>query len=226
MLTKVLFALHRPTSPAVFDDSVRGRLAEAGVTRLQVNVDDSEVAAALRFGPGQPITAFVSVWSDRPASEVVDVVAATVDDPDLHAYRVSERVRLDPAPTQDGVRNPALAQVAVLRRPASMTREEYLTYWMGTHTAIAIRTQNTCAYVQNVVEERLTPHAPEIAAIVEEHFPMEAMADPHEFYGSRGDDAELGRRMTELMASVAAFGADRDLDLVPTSVYAWDLLLN
>jgi hypothetical protein len=29
--------------------------------------------------------------------------------------------------------------------------------------------------------------------------------------------------MTELMTSVAAFGADRDLDLVPTSVYGWDL---
>jgi hypothetical protein len=52
---------------------------------------------------------------------------------------------------------------------------------------------------------------------------MAAMTDPHEFYGSRGDDAELDRRMTELMASVARFGADQGLDLVPTSRYYWSL---
>lgn len=223
MVTKVMVALRRGARPEEFDDRARRRLAEVGGTRLQLNVDDADVAAALRFGPGEPIGAFLTVWSNGAASDVVDAVAAIVDDTDLHAYRVTERVRLDPAPMPDGVRSPVLAQVAALRRPASMTHEEYLAYWMGTHTAIAIRTQNTSAYVQNVVEEALTPGAPDIAAIVEEHFPMEAMSDPHEFYGSRGDDAELSRRMTELMNSVAAFGADRDLDLVPTSVYGWDL---
>ena len=61
------------------------------------------------------------------------------------------------------------------------------------------------------------------AAIVEEHFPMAALTDPHAFYGSGGDDAELSRRMTELMASVARFGADQGLDLVPTSRFFWTL---
>ena len=104
-----------------------------------------------------------------------------------------------------------------------MTRDAYLDYWLREHTAIAIRTQNTSAYIQNIVEETLTPSSPPIAAIVEEHFPMAALSDVHQFYGSRGDDAELGRRMGELMASVAEFGANRDLDLVPTSCFVWDL---
>ena len=52
---------------------------------------------------------------------------------------------------------------------------------------------------------------------------MAAMADQHAFYGSGGDQAELDRRFAELMASVARFGADRDLDLVPTSRYSWSL---
>ena len=52
---------------------------------------------------------------------------------------------------------------------------------------------------------------------------MAALTDPHAFYGSGGDDAELNRRMTELMASVARFGADQGLDLVPTSRYYWEL---
>jgi hypothetical protein len=104
-----------------------------------------------------------------------------------------------------------------------MSHDDYLAYWMLEHTPIAIRTQATSAYIQNIVEESLTAGSPEIAAIVEEHFPMAAMTDPHAFYGSRGDDAELNRRITELMASVARFGADTGLDLVPTSRYFWSL---
>nr|WP_246304890.1 EthD domain-containing protein [Nocardioides thalensis] len=104
-----------------------------------------------------------------------------------------------------------------------MSREDYLTYWQVHHTPIAIRTQNTCGYIQNIVEEALTPSTPEVAAIVEEHFPMAALTDPHEFYGSRGDDAELNRRMTELMDSVGRFGAGDGLDVVPTSRYFWAL---
>ena len=94
---------------------------------------------------------------------------------------------------------------------------------MVQHTPIAIRTQATFGYVQNIVEEALTPSSPEISAIVEELFPTTAMTDPHAFYGSGGDPAELDRRLTELMASVARFGADKGLDLVPTSRYLWSL---
>ena len=104
-----------------------------------------------------------------------------------------------------------------------MSPAKYLEYWQVHHTPIAIRTQNTSGYIQNIVEEALTPSSPDLAAIVEEHFPMAALTDPHAFYGSGGDDAELARRMTELMASVATFGADQGLDLVPSSRYFWRL---
>ncbi|WP_231998810.1 hypothetical protein [Nocardioides baekrokdamisoli] len=224
MLTKVMFALHgAERADGLFSPDFRQQLHRVGVSRLQVNIDDAAVAPALRFGPGEPIAAVVSIWTTGTAEDAVRVVTSATSDPNLHAYRVSERVRLDLAAVDDGVRHPVLAQVALLRRPATMSQDEYRACWMGTHTAIAIRTQNTSAYVQNIVEESLTPGAPVLSAIVEEHFPMEAMADPHQFYGSRGDDAELGRRIGELMTSVAAFGADRDLDLVPTSAYGWDL---
>jgi hypothetical protein len=191
---------------------------------VAANIDDAEVAPALRFGPADPITAVVSVWLEQPdPADVIAAVAAAAGEPELHAYRVTEKARLDPLPVADGVRLDALAQVAVLRRPADMSREAYLEYWQVHHTPIAIRTQNTSGYIQNIVEEALTPDAPEIAAVVEEHFPMAALADPHAFYGSGGDDEELSRRMTELMASVARFGADQGLDLVPTSRYFWNL---
>ncbi|GGL02554.1 EthD domain-containing protein [Nocardia jinanensis] len=224
-MTKVILALHvtdpetRLSAPAF-----RTALATGGATAVQLNLDDADVApAAMRFGPGEPITALVSVWTGGDPADAVRTVADAAEESALHAYRVREHVRLDPVPVPDGVRCDALVNVALLRRPESMTREEYLRYWQIHHTPIAIRTQNTVAYIQNTVEEVLTPATPEVSAIVEEHFPMAAMTDPHAFYGSRGDDRELDRRVTELMASVARFGADTGLDLVPTSRYHWNL---
>ncbi len=64
----------------------------------------------------------------------------------------------------------------------------------------------------------LTPDAPPIDAIVEELFPIEAVSDLHAFFGA-ADDADLGDRMGKMAASVARFGADRDIDTVPTSRY-------
>jgi hypothetical protein len=52
---------------------------------------------------------------------------------------------------------------------------------------------------------------------------MAAVTDMHAFYGSNGDDAELARRMTTLLESVSVMGADRRIDLVPTSRYVWRL---
>jgi hypothetical protein len=220
-----MLALHEPdVEGALRAAEIRTTMAALGATAMAVNVDDAEVASALRFGPAEPISALVSVWLESSDSDaVVAAVAEAAKEPELHAYRVTEKVRLDPLPMADGARLDALAQVALLRRPAAMSREEYLEYWQVHHTPIAIRTQNTSGYIQNIVEEALTPSSPDVAAIVEEHFPMEALTDPHAFYGSRGDDAELNRRMTELMASVARFGADQGLDLVPTSRYFWRL---
>ena len=222
-MTKLIFAVHGSNASELFGSALREALASFGATAIQVNADDEAVREALRFGPGEPISALLSVWTDEDVASTVGVVAKTVSDPQLHAYRVTERVRLDPEPTPDGERSDVMAQVALLRRPDAMSQEDYLAYWMLRHTPIAIRTQNTSGYIQNIVEEALTPASPPLAAIVEEHFPMAAMSDPHEFYGSRGDDAELSRRITELMTSVAAFGADQGLDLVPTSRYTWSL---
>jgi hypothetical protein len=219
-VTKLILAFHG-TDLALDDADLRARLAAHGVTRFQLNVDDEPVAGALRFGPGAPITAFVTLWTDGDPEAAIAVLSDL--DAAVHAWRVTERRPIDPPSVPDGERAGALANIAVLRRPEGMSREEYLDIWLGSHTQIAIDTQNTFGYIQNIVEEALTPDAPELSAIVEELFPMSALTDIHEFYGSGGDDEELGRRMTELMASVARFGGDQGLDLVPTSRYVWEL---
>ncbi len=221
-MTKLILALHRADlGAALHDPELRTRLASTGVTRVQLNVDDEDVAAAMRFGPGDPITAVVTVWTAGEPAAAIGVLAEL--EPDLHAWRVTERLPIEPPRVADGQRADALANVAILRRPETMNRDEYLQIWIESHTPIAIETQNTHGYVQNIVEEALTPGSPEISAVVEELFEMAALTDMHAFYGSGGDDEELNRRITTLMTSVARFGADQGLDLVPTSRYVWDL---
>ena len=211
---------------ALHDPGLHADLRGAGVTRLQLNIDDEPVAAAMRFSElDEPVAAVVSTW-DADAGAVVAALGrlgrvGRVGR--VHGYAVDERRRLDPPETWDGSRADALANVAILRRPHDLGRDEWLRRWMVEHTPIAIRTQATFGYVQNVVTGAVTDDAPVVDAVVEELFPSAGITDMHAFYGSGGDDAELQRRLSALMASVARIGADRDLDLVPTSRYLYDL---
>lgn len=218
---KVIAALHdADLAPALLGSRFRSDLAANGVTRLQVNLDDGDVAAAMRFGPGRAITAVVSIWTDdvAPALDVVRRLDGTLD-----AWLVSEREPLAPPVVPDGVRADALANVAFLRRPAALSAEAWLADWLDRHTQVAIDTQGTFGYVQNPVLEALTPDAPAVSGIVEELFPMAAMTDHHAFYGSGGDEAEFQRRFALLMESCERFGASQGLDLVPTSRYTFAL---
>ena len=87
---------------------------------------------------------------------------------------------------------PGFANVALLRRPADLDVETWLTRWHVDHTPVAIATQSTFGYTQNAVVRALTPDAPVIDAIVEELFPIEATRDLHAFFGA-ADDADLER---------------------------------
>jgi hypothetical protein len=220
-MTKLMFLLWGDDL-AVRDPSWHSALAAAGVRRLQVNVDDESVAEALRLQTfDEPVSAVVSLWVDGDVAGAVSVVAGA--GPRVAGWVVDERRPLDPPETADGSRADALANIAILRRPDELGHDEWLHRWLEHHTPVAIETQATFGYLQNVVVSPVTPDAPRVDALVEELFPPEALTDIHAFYGSGGDDGELSRRMTRLMDSVATFGADRDLDLVPSSRYLYAL---
>ncbi|WP_036564121.1 hypothetical protein [Nocardioides halotolerans] len=206
------------------DEALRERLAAAGARRLQLNVDDADVAPAMRLATSpEHIGAIVSVWTDAGSDTAVTEALAGATDL-LAGWEVDERLPIPPPETPDGVRLDALANVAVLRRPDELRREEWLHRWLVEHTPVAIATQASFGYVQNVVTRPVTPHQPRrVDALVEELFPSAGMVDMHAFYGSGGDEAELGDRLTRLMASVARIGFDRDIDLVPGSRYVYDL---
>ena len=223
--TKTMFVVRADPAP-LGAAGLRAGLADAGALRVQLNVDDEHVAPALRLATAAPVSAVLSVWVDpaRDPAGVGALVTAAVGA--ASGWVVDERRRLDPAERYDGARAEELANVAVLRRPTELDRETWLHRWLVEHTGVAIRTQATSGYVQNICTAPLgapDPADERVEALVEELFPAAAVHDVHAFYGSGGDDAELSRRMTELMASVSRIGADRDLDLVPSSRHLWDL---
>jgi hypothetical protein len=131
---------------------------------------------------------------------------------------VTESVPLIAPAVEFGSRTPGLANIALLRRPAGLDQATWLTRWQRDHTSVAIETQSTFGYTQNWVVRTLTPDAPGISGIVEELFPAEAITDLKAFFGA-ADDKDLKNRISQMVASTTAFGANENIDTVPTSRY-------
>lgn len=201
---------------------VAGSLLDTGLPGVTINVRDAAVTDSLMtlttLDP--PVIALAGLWTQQCYGDQVraglDLLGEVCEQ--VAAYLVTESMPLAPPRTEAGCRTPGLANVAMLRRPAGLDEATWLTRWQRDHTPVAIATQSTFGYVQNAVVRPLTDGAPPLAAIVEELFPIEATADLHAFFGA-ADDGELGDRMAKMLASTSAFGADRDIDTVPTSRY-------
>ncbi|MCV7420173.1 EthD domain-containing protein [Mycobacterium yunnanensis] len=197
-------------------------LLALGASGLAVNVRDAAVTDSLMtlttLDP--PVVAVVEIWTQQSYGPHVTGALSrlTGECARVDAYLVTESVPLPPPPTEPGARTPGFANIALLRRPADLDEETWLARWHLDHTPVAIATQSTFGYTQNTVVRPLTPGAPVVDAIVEELFPLEATRDLHAFFGA-ADDADLGDRMNRMVASTSAFGANRDVDTVPTSRY-------
>ena len=203
-------------------ENVASDLLALGVPGLAINVRDGVVRDSLMtlttLDP--PVVGFVSVWTQQSYGDQVTAAISRLEEEvdDVAAYLVTESVPLAPPETAPGERTEGFANVALLRRPAELDESTWSTRWHIDHTPVAIETQSTFGYTQNAVVRALTPGAPPISAIVEELFPQAALSDLHAFFGAADDD-DLRDRMDRMLASTAAFGADRDVDTVPTSRY-------
>lgn len=230
-MEKVIYLLWRDprSSRAEFGERLRRefapRLMELGALGLQLNIADEAVSAAAPTvcATRPQMEAFVSVWlrtanADRrqPIDELIGRAAARVV-----AYLVTEsqpivNTRYPPKP---GERTEGFAQVALLQRPPRLSYEHWLEIWLGSHTQVAIETQDTFLYVQNVVTRALTFDAPRYDAIVEEGFPPAAFGNPHAFYGAAGDEEKFLRHRTIMRDSSKRFIDLNRLDVVQTSQY-------
>ena len=225
-MEKVIAVLMRPEPDDDWCDRQRGPVADAllglGIAGLAVNVRDSVVGHSLMtlttLDP--PVAAVVSLWTQQCYGEqttaALNLLAAECEQ--LGAYLVTESVPLKPPPVKLASRTTGLANIALLRRPADMDQATWLNRWQLNHTSVAIETQSIFGYTQNWVVRTLTPDAPGIAGIVEELFPSEAITDLKAFFGA-ADDSDLQHRLGRMVASTAAFGANENIDTVPTSRY-------
>jgi hypothetical protein len=204
----------------------------AGARGLRIDVVDSAVAPAAPMrilSSPSPADGVVSVWVDSAN----DPLRARLDEAiaagpwSAAAYLVTESA---PIPEHTGVadtgsqrwrRADGFTQVAFLRRPDDLVREEWLQLWLGEHTQVAIDTQSTFMYLQNVVTRVLHDASTPWDAIVEESFPIDAMTDPHVFFAADGDDDLLASNQSAMFDSVQRFIDLTTIEVIETSRYVW-----
>lgn len=183
-----------------------------GAHTVQVNVLDDQLGHPFGVEPGpdtDQIIAAVFAWVDTAEGSKL---SSALPDPSAssarwHGWLVCES---EPKPNRDHPhgpdgRLPGFAQIVALSRPEHLSWGEWRLAWQGRHTSVAINTQSSFRYVQNVIFRALTPGAPGFAAIVEECFPTEAASDLHVFFDAVGDDAKLARHMAAMSESCDRF---------------------
>jgi len=205
-------------------DKLSPRLIDLGARRLRIGVADEDVApaAALRMETTKPpITGLISIWADtstkrRPFEEAIQGSVAR-----LAGYLVteSEPIVNTKHVVADGQRTPGMYQVVLLRKPPRLSHEQWLEIWLGSHTQVAIDTQSTFGYRQNVVVRPLTYAAPPYDAVIEEYFPAEAMTDPMVFYNAVGDETKRKKHEKAMFDSVVRFIDFDKIDRIPMSEY-------
>jgi hypothetical protein len=225
-MEKVIAVLMRSEADDEWCARQRGPVADKllglGLQGLAVNVRDGAVRHSLMtltvLDP--PVAAVVSMWTQQCYGEqltaALELLAQECEQ--LGAYLVTESVPLRPPTSELGSRTTGLANIALLRRPTGLDQASWLQRWQHDHTSVAIETQSIFGYTQNWVVRSLTPEGPGIDGIVEELFPPEAITDLKAFFGA-ADDNDLQDRLGRMVASTAAFGANENIDTVPTSRY-------
>lgn len=198
-------------------------LRSALATRIRLNLADDAVAPAikLRIESTKPAPdAMVSFWLDSAVQRQPHEKILLQHSEKIMGYLVTESVPLDHAKSVAvGKRVGGMNQVVLLRKPVALPADEWLDIWLNSHTAIAMETQSTFGYRQNVVTRKLTGNAMDLDAIVEENFPAAAMTSAHAFYNADGDDQKLKNNRNRMFTSVQRFLDLARLDCLPMSEY-------
>jgi hypothetical protein len=185
-------------------------LRRRGARQIQVNVADPALGHPFGVAPeagSTQLAAVVAMWVDT--AEGFDALSELPDCGRRAAwsgYLVTESEPLpNIVPTDRGGRVPGFAQMVLVGRKEGLTWGEWRRIWQGNHTPVALATQASFRYVQNVIFRALTAGAPTYAAISEECFPLEAASDLHVFFDAEGDESRLARHMAAVSDSCDRF---------------------
>jgi len=198
-------------------------LLALGADRLSINVVDEAVApgAHLRQENTKPTpSALVSFWLNSAHVRAPLEAALGLAAPRFAGYAVTESTALpNTATVPDGTRTRGFAQIALITRPPRLTYEGWLEIWLRDQTKVAVETQSTFHYAQNIVNRRLTYGAPGLDAIVAEGFPLGALSDPQMFFAAEGDPARYQANLDRMMQNCRRFLDFDKIDVILTSEY-------
>jgi uncharacterized protein (TIGR02118 family) len=195
MVQHFLVVLWRPAdvSGEQFAVAVDGRARELAIGDLAFNVVDGPRSPISRKrADGARIGGLVSFAAAGADAAVALSIAGRLDPGGAHhaVYAVDRAVPVEYERTwPTGTPSPGVKQVTFLTRRPGMTDDEFITYWHGTHTPLAIEIHPLWRYVRSVVVAPLTPGAPRYEGIVELHFrSAEDITDTLRFYGGKPEN--------------------------------------
>ncbi len=228
-MEKLVYLLWKPTNGATnWDLTLRSELASslrhAGARNLRLNLADNDVAAAaaMRLASSEiPLPdAVVSFWLDSACLRAPFECLLRACSARLAGYSVCESEPMVNTHHQspDATRCAGMNHIVFLQVPPRLQRHEWQELWLERHTPVAIETQQTFGYRQNIVVRPLIADSPPIDAIVEENFPAEAITDQNAFY--RQDTLEqLKDNQKRMYLSVRQFIDMDRMARLPTSQY-------
>lgn len=205
------------------------QLAATGAPGVQINVVDEAIRPAEHMLINSALPryyAMVSLWLEtanirRPLESLLATHAMRIA-----GYLVTECCPL--ANTQHrvgkGQRTPGFSQLALLQRPSRLSPQQWLSTWLDSHTEVALHTQSTFLYRQNVVRRPITESAPACDGIVEEGFPAAAMTSQQVFYAANNSPARCAEHQKSMFESCARFIDFDKIDVCPTSEYVYQCL--
>ncbi len=231
-MEKIIYLLWKPaaTSAQQFKENLVGNVAAnilastTAIQQLRISAVDDDVAAAAPYRiefDGAAYSAMIAVWLDTAQQRHAMEEILRQCCPRFAGYLVTESEPLTDASRRGeiGQRSHGMNQVVTLRIPPRLTREAWLDIWLHSHTKIAIETQSTFGYRQNIVARQLTADAPAIDAIVEENFPPAAIADRRAFYDAVGDEEKFKSNQKIMIESCMRFIDFDKIDCIPMSEY-------
>ena len=231
-MEKICSVLWKPEGDS--DDAFRDALlAEApalerdGARRLRIDVVDSHVAAGAKVRVGRmdpPKAAMIGYWLDEADARGEIEARLARRAAKLQSFLVVES---EPIPNTKhvaarGERTPGFNLVTCIEPKQGLAYDEFIERWHKEHRAVALETQSTFGYVRNEIVRALTPGAPTWAAIVEEHFPIEALTDPLVWYAADGSKERYRKHLERMIQSCAAFLAMDRVEAHPMSEYVFE----
>lgn len=201
------------------------KIIAQGSLALRICVADSDVSGADPYrisSDNDPIDAIITVWLDTylNRSNIEASIASHVDRYSGYAVWESEPLVVpEQYRVAAGQRSPGMNEVVFLRKPDRLSREAWLDIWHNSHTQVAIDTQSTFGYRQNVVVKTLTDNASWHDAIIEENFPEAAIHSRMAFYDAGSDEALYRSREQAMIDSCTRFIDFDNMDCIPMSEY-------